>query len=478
MVMQPPRIMSVPAFASSSGPEALELAASAGLVLDEWQQLVLSRGLGETEEGTFAALEVALVVPRQNGKSEILLARELAGLFLLGERLLIHSAHTFSTSLEAFLRLQQLIEANEDLSRRVKRVTRAHGEEGIELIGGQRIRFRTRTSGGGRGFAADLVVFDESMFLAETAHAALLPTLSARPNPQVWYAGSAVDQLVHEHGLVLARTRGRGITGEDPSLAYFEWSLEEPAGGPDHVPDEVAGSEEAWRAANPALGIRIAAEHIANERRSMSPRNFAVERLGIGDWPALDVVASVIPIDAWLELRDDRSKPVDPVVFCFDVSPNRSTATIAAAGFRPDGLAHVEVVDHRRGTGWVPARVVELAAHRPIAILFDGASPAASLAAELEAAGVEVRPTTAGEHAQAAGLLFDMVEQRRLRHLATSELSVALRGAAKRPLGDAWAWSRKSSTVDITPLVAVTLALWGATTLKPPPSLEPAFAWA
>jgi hypothetical protein len=31
-------------------------------------------------------------------------------------------------------------------------------------------------------------------------------------------------------------------------------------------------------------------------------------------------------------------------------------------------------------------------------------------------------------------------------------------GAKKRPLGDAWAWSRKSSAVDISPLVACTLA--------------------
>jgi hypothetical protein len=45
------------------------------------------------------------VVPRQNGKGTILEARELAGLFLLGERLLIHSAHEQDTSLEHFRRL-------------------------------------------------------------------------------------------------------------------------------------------------------------------------------------------------------------------------------------------------------------------------------------------------------------------------------------------------------------------------------------
>lgn len=38
----------------------------------------------------------------------------------------------------------------------------------------------------------------------------------------------------------------------------------------------------------------------------------------------------------------------------------------------------------------------------------------------------------------------------------------ALDGAVKRPLGEAWVWSRKSSAVDISPLVACTIAHWGA----------------
>lgn len=41
-------------------------------------------------------------------------------------------------------------------------------------------------------------------------------------------------------------------------------------------------------------------------------------------------------------------------------------------------------------------------------------------------------------------------------------MKVALRAAKTRPLGEAWGWTRKKSTGDITPLVAVTLALWGA----------------
>lgn len=459
--LQRPRIAHYPESASSAGREAVDLAVLAGLVLDPWQAFVLEHSLAERPDGKWASFEVGCVVPRQNGKGGILEARELAGLFLLGERLLVHSAHQFDTSLEAFRRLLFLIEDTPELSRRVKRVSRAHGEEGIELLTGQRIRFRTRTKGGGRGFTGDWLGLDEAMILPETAHGALLPTLSARPNPQVWYMGSAVDQLVHEHGVVFARIRERGLSGADDSLAFFEWSAESTDHdgatlSPSQVPPDVAASEDSWRQANPALGIRISAEHIEHERRSMDPRTFAVERLGIGDWPETDPDAgSVIDLVRWRSLADATSAMVDPICFAFDVTPDRAYSSICAAGRRADGLIHVEVIDQRRGTGWLAARIAELRErHSPSAILCDASGPAASIDAG------KVEQVTTADYTKACGVIFDLVEDELLRHLGTIELDTAIRGAAKRPLVDAWAWSRKSSKVDISPLVAVTLAAW------------------
>ena len=261
---QEPRLSWVPEYKSSAGAEAVELAELAGLYLDPWQQLVLRHALGERDDGKWASFEVGVTVARQNGKGGILEARELAGLFLLGEPLIIHSAHQFDTSLEAFGRLLGLIEETPELAARVKRVSRAHGEEGIELKGRQRIRFRTRTKGGGRGFSCDCLVLDEAMVLPSAMHGALLPTLSAREKktvsgPQVWYTGSAVDEDVHEHGVVFAKIRERGLAGGDPRLAYFEWSAD-PEMFPD--PSDVGG----WAQANPGLGIRIGVEYVADVR--------------------------------------------------------------------------------------------------------------------------------------------------------------------------------------------------------------------
>jgi hypothetical protein len=461
-------VATVPEAALRRVTEATDLAKRAGLKLDEWQRLVLEGALGVDAAGQWRAREVAMVVPRQNGKGAVLEARELAGLFLFGERLIIHSAHQFDTSLEAFRRLLTLIEDTPELDAQVAKVKNAHGEEGIQLRSGQRIRFRTRTKGGGRGFSCDCLVLDEAMFLAEFAHAALLPTLSARPNPQVWYAGSAVDQEVHEHGVVLARLRERGIKG-DSRLAYFDWSL--PVSSPGEVTDEMASDPEAWAVANPALHIRISPEQVELEHRSLDPRGFAVERLGVGDWPSTDghQLAPFAYAD-WVSLRDLNSSMGDPVVLAFDVSPDRSAA-VAAAGLRPDGLLHVEIVDHRSGTRWLPERLFELCeGHEVDVVVCDGFGPAGSIVAQVEELGVPVVTVAAKEHTQACGLMVDLVRDRALRHLGSVELAAAIRGARTRPLGDSWAWSRRASTVDISPLVATTLALARASTLSPNPA--------
>jgi hypothetical protein len=199
----------------------------------------------------------------------------------------------------------------------------------------------------------------------------------------------------------------------------------------------------------------------------MDRRTFAVERLCVGDWPRTDgLVNIVISQERWAELVDEVSAPRDPVVFTLDITPDRRRSAIAVAGKRTDELLHVEIVEHRAGTGWVVERLVELVAkHQPLAVLCDGVSPAASLVRELKQAGIEIQTLDGRQHAQACGMFYDAVEQGKLRHLGTPELAAAIRGAAQRPLGDAWAWSRKNSQTDISPLVACTLGVWGVVSL-------------
>lgn len=477
-----PRISWCPPFVDSLGADAVEFARSYGIALDDWQQLPLDAGMGVRADGRFASFEAGVNCARQNGKNEIALVRELYGLFVLGERLVIHSAHEFKTATEHQRRVEEVVLDSPDLLKRVKGGARgfkhAHGQEGFELKSGSRIRFLTRTKGGGRGHTGDLVVLDEAMILPAAMMAALTPTMAARSmigNPQMWYFFTAVDRTLQEHGVHAARLRERATLGEDPSLAYFEWSVD--ASSPDEVTAEMAVDRHLWAQANPALGIRISEEHVANEQRSMDARSFAVERLGAGDYPRTDGELSAIDSEKWASCEDYHSSALDPVAFAFDVTPSRSSASIAAAGGRPDGLTHLEVTDQRRGTAWLVDRLLELQAkHRPSGIFCAAGSPAESLVPALEREDVEVVVLSAKEHALACGMLFDGVEQQTVRHRRDAALAAAVAGAVTRPLGEAWAWSRRNSALDISPLCAVTFALYGHLTSEGA-ALEPMVAF-
>jgi phage terminase large subunit-like protein len=445
--VQQPRISNVPSYNGSSGDDAVELAAMAGLYLDPWQQHVLRGSCGERNDGSWAAFEVGVVVPRQNGKGSLLEARELAGLFLFGEQTILHSAHEFKTAQEAFLRIRALIRGAPQLEKRVKRAPMGHGDECIELTSGARLRFVARSTGSGRGFSGDLVILDEAYNLSAEAMAALLPTLSARPNPQVWYTSTAGMDTSDQ----LARVRARGVEGSSPRLAYFEWSTESGASLDDPA---------SWAQANPALGYRITSEFVASERAALPDLEFARERLGVWFDGAAE---TVVDMNLWARLADPTSQVLDPVVFAVDATPDRAAAAIAVCGRREDELLHVEIVQHDSGTAWVPDRVVELQQRwSPRAVVLDPAGPAGSLITAFQERGVEPVLVSAREVAQACGAFHDAVAERQaIRHLDQAMLNAALAGAKPRPLGDAWAWHRKNSLVDISPLVAATLAIHG-----------------
>ncbi|MFJ4990059.1 terminase [Streptomyces sp. NPDC088732] len=439
--------------------------------------------MGENAAGDWSAFEVGVNVPRQNGKGGIIEARELWGLFVGGEELILHSAHEFKTAKNAFRRIERLIKGCPDLHRRVKRYWQTTGEESIELHTGELLRFIARSKGSGRGFTGWTNILDEDMILGDDEMDALLPTMAAVANPQIWYLGSAGIGAL---SVQLGRLRRRALQAlekgvPDPSLAYFEWSIDPHVDEcrPDCADHDDAGSDEAILKANPATGYRLSLEKSRNERLTMSTEGFARERLGVGVYPSEEEDTwSVIDEDAWRALEDGTSRPSDPVVFSIDMPPERSHAAICVAG-RSGKSVHVEVVEHRPGIGWVIPRAVELALKwDPAAWVIDGGGPAGSLISGLQDAlkaaaaeqgvdlkALEVTTPKVREIGQATGQFIDSVADQTTVHLGNAPLTTALAGAELRPLGDASAWARRGVDVDISPLVAGTLARWGLVTL-------------
>jgi hypothetical protein len=148
----------------------------------------------------------------------------------------------------------------------------------------------------------------------------------------------------------------------------------------------------------------------------------------------------------------------------FDVAPDRSSAAVAAAALGRDGRVLVTVVDWRPGVGWLAGRVADVPA--AVSVIGDSLGGAATGAA-LATRGVPVELVSASDLSRACSVFVDAVHDGRLVHHGQAPLDDALAGAARRWFGDAWAWSRLRSDVDITPLVAATLAVYGVIVRSP-----------
>lgn len=452
--MQTPRVLSLPlGVVSSAGGEAAELSAGCGLLLDEWQCGWLDGAMGERADGSWAAADVAAIASRQNGKNGVVEARELFGLTILGEWI-IHTSHLFTTTKESYNRLLGLIEADADV-RNCLVYNVASPASGYEMRfrGGGRIKFIARSRTSGRGLTGDLLVFDEAQDLSDDALGALLPTISARPNAQTWYLGSAPGP----DSTVFHRIRQRGRAGGEPRLAYFEYSAD---------PDADLDDRGAWAQANPAFGDRITEEAVEAERGSMSDEMFARERLSIS--PDIQPGGGVISAADWAGCTEPAAQLAAPYAFAYDVSLDHGWASIAVCCV-VNGRPHVEVVAHEPGTDWVPRRLAQLHADwHPLVVVGNPAGPGGAMLPKVQDAGLEVETVTGQQYAAACGLFLEEVLARRLRHLDDPLLTAAVGSGAKRPLGDAWAWSQRQSTADITPLTAATLALWGWSQHRPP----------
>ena len=440
------------------GEDAGFLSAAYGLAPDEWQSFVLVDWLArQSKSGKFASLTCGLAVPRQNGKNAILEMRELFGMVQLGEKFL-HTAHEVKTARKAFLRLASFFENPRkwpELAELVKDIRRTNGQEAIVLENGGSVEFVARSKGSGRGFTVDVLVCDEAQELSDDALEALMPTTSAAPlgNPQWVFTGTPPGPTAN--GEVFTRTRDDALSGKSSRLSWHEWSC---AGAID-LDDPVHAA-----ASNPALGGRLQWDVVQGERSRFSDEGFARERLGMWDSAGSH---RVISADSWGRLADANLRDAGgEVAVALDVSPDRSTATIASASWTADGVPYVDVVESRRGEpDWGIQRFVDLCARHDVrAVVVDGASAAFSLADPLRQRGVTVSVTTARQMAAAFGGFYDAVMDGQLRHLDQPILNSALAVARKRQIGDSgFGWSRKDSESDITAVTAATLALWGLT---------------
>lgn len=463
-----PAYRSAPEFTQTLGPEVADLADLAGFSPDPEQRLALDLIFALDRYGRPAATSSAVIAPRQNLKTGVFKQAALGWLFITEQNLIVWSAHEFDTALEALRDMAALIDGCHYLSRRVRRVLYANGQESIELTSGQRLKFKARTRSGGRGLTGDVVVLDEAFALTADHMGALMPALSARPEHQLVY-GSSAGKVGSD---VLRGIRDRGRAGSSQRLAYLEWCAPQGGCADERCSHEVgvAGcaldDRDNWRAANPLLGrtrgngTGLTYQTLEDERAELPPAEFARERLGWWDEPS---TAEAFGAGKWEACATDVAPAVRVGGLAVACSFNQAHSCVAAAAVA-GGLVHVKPLVHGRGTSWLVAETAALQRRHGRDVAIDTKGPAASLIPHLQAAGVRLRLADTTDVLDACADIHNAVTDATLMHGSFPELDAAVAGAVKRPVGDRWAWGRKQSTSDTSPLEAVTLAAWLATT--------------
>lgn len=445
------RHLILPAGIRSSGfPSVRETCRSIGIEFDQWQQDLNKCLLAKDAQGLYAADTAVLSIGRQVGKTWDVGAVAFALCIAIPHLTVVWTAHRFKVSRESFNEMRgwaksPLLVPHIDYDD----ITTGAGNECIPFRNGSRIVFAARERGAIRGFTkVGLLVLDEAQILTEVALSDLVPTTNQAANPLIVLMGTPPKPT--DPSEVFVRLRQEALNGESDDVLYVELSADG-----DADPDDRAQ----WRKANPSYPKRTPARALRRLKKLLSPEDFLREALGI--WPADGVPKwQVIPEAAWLAMQRTRVQLADPVALGVDVTPDRTWSAVAAAGRLDGGGRAVELLEHRPGTSWVSGRLRQLVdGHRPCVVVTSDRA----LADAAEDADLTVYRAGSGDLASAASMVFDGLagESPDVHHLPDDELTAAVAGATKRQLGDGWAWDRRSVSVNICPLVACSLALWG-----------------
>lgn len=434
-----------------------------GIHLMPWQKATLRRWMAVDENGKWANADCGLAVPRQNGKTELIIARIIGGMVFLGEAL-VYTAQSVNTVEEIKRRvLRFFYDADQEVR---DLLTPEFDKEPksldyVELRNRGRCLFRTRTRTSGLGTTNDVMIIDEAQEQSDAEQEAMLPTISAgkKQNHQTILAGT--PPTAGSAGTVFVRTRRNVLGGKTDSWCWREWSVENIT-----AVDDV----EAWYATNPSLGYYVMRSAIEKEAASMAQDSFNKMRLG---WFVGVDSQRVITDDEWAPLAVDKVVlPDDPsLVYSVKFSPDRSSVTLAVGVLMPDSRIHVEVVERRRmsdGIAWLVQWLL-LRWRKAAKIIVDGAAGAPLLVEELVRADRRISkriltPNTREAGAAYAGFL-EAVKHGLLTHFDQPVLNSAIRTAKRRDIGrdGMFGFAPLNPQIQCDPVDAIAFAYYGAT---------------
>lgn len=437
---------------STAWPSVRGTCHNVGWYFDPWQDAVGKLILAKSEGGKWASDLAMLSIPRQVGKS-YLLGCVIFALCLKNPGLkVIWTSHHTATTEEMYQSMKELT-FNEKVAPLVGRPAALQGSRWrIPFKNGAVIDFGARSQGFGRGKAkVGVLVLDEFQHVTSRALANLAPTTNTAENPLILCAGTPPGPEVAGEAFTMRRTAA--LEGLSNDSLYVEFSADD---GTD------PGDRKQWAKANPSFPKRTPERAILLLKKILDPDDFLREALGI--WDEVSVHKPLVTVQQWRGMLDvGPAGDVAPGALGVDMSHHRDISV--GACWVEDESAHIEQVWAGTDPQMAVDQIAEWAGRR-IPVVIDAASPAASFVPELRARKCDVVVTSAPMMAQACMLLEDRIVTGLLTHGGQQQVTDAILGARRRPIRDAggWALDRSDSTSQIYPIVAATLAVFGATT--------------
>jgi hypothetical protein len=429
------------------GAYAPNIARQLGTPLMPWQQHVLDVALEiDSATGQFAYQHVVLTVPRQSGKTTLILTLILLRCMGGAGQIVSYTAQTANDATKKMQNTWMPALEQTGFSRHfIPR--KKNGDVGLFFGNGSRAQIVASTSKSGHGDTLDLGIIDEGFAQPDDRlEQAMKPAMVTRLQPphvgaQFWVVSTAGTQEMSPY-LWRQVSSARDAAMADPM------------------------DPQTWRSCMPALGHTVREEDVRGFAEGMELNEF--RRAFLNQW----TVARhdpVINLESWQTLAVDAEPDISgSVALSFDVTPDSGWSSIAGAS-RLGSLDHLDVIEHERGTDWLANRLgVYVRSHDVSAVVYDPSSPAAAVAARVDDPTLKAKlvAASARDFGEACQMLFTGVADLTIGHNRDPELLAALDGAGRKSAGDLWRWSRTSTSVDISPLVAVTLALWGLKTQR------------
>lgn len=439
----------------SLGPEAIKIYEKSGRISFDWQRFLVDAILAVNDDGLWTHMTFGFSVPRQNGKNEVIAIRELRGLHA-GERIL-HTAHRTTTSAAAFNRLLSILEEmgyedGEDFNK-----IKASGREHIELVGGGRIDFRTRTSTGGLGESFDLLIIDEAQEYTDDQRSALMYTIAASTNPQTIMIGTPPTPI--SSGTVFMKYRENALYGVTEDSGWAEWSVDKQSDPRD---------KGLWYQANPSLGLRVSERNIQAEVGN-DDLDFNIQRLGL--WIQYNQ-KSAISENEWKALHVDTLPKLKGKLFVgIKYGHDGTNVAMSIAVKTEDDKIFVETIDCqsiRNGNDWI---IYFLRNADIQQVVIDGANGQKILAEAMKQAGLKAPVLPTVKEIVVANSMFEQaLFQQTICHKSQPSLFQVVTNCEKRNIGTNGGFGYRSQIEenDIALMESVILAHWACAEAKPP----------